>query len=79
MSTGEVAVGLMSRRGITGRARQGGDNGPMDTTPEDDPISELAAMDPADAVEAAEQLADELEAQLAPDAEDGGDGAPTPA
>jgi hypothetical protein len=51
----------------------------MDTTPEDDPISELAAMDPADAVEAAERLADELEAQLAPDVEDGEDGAPTPA
>jgi hypothetical protein len=44
----------------------------MDTTPDADPISELAAADPADAVEIAERLADDLENELAD--EDGEDG-----
>lgn len=39
--------------------------GPMDTTPISDRVSELAEMDPAGVVDAAEILADELEASLA--------------
>ena len=38
--------------------------GPMDTTPDQDLVSEIEAADPADAVEPAEALADELEASL---------------
>ena len=39
--------------------------GAMDTTPEKDLVSEIEDADPADAVEPAEALADELESSLA--------------
>ena len=42
----------------------------MDTTPISQRISELADQDPAEAVDAAEALADELEASLAEPADD---------
>ena len=42
----------------------------MDTTPISQRISELADQDPAEAVDAAEALADELEASLAEPAAD---------
>lgn len=42
-----------------------GDNGPMNDTPASQRISELTELDPAEAVDAAEALADDLEAGLA--------------
>lgn len=44
-----------------------GDNGLMDDTPVSQSISELTELDPAEAVDAAEALADDLEASLASD------------
>lgn len=42
-----------------------GDNGQMNDTPLSQRISELTELDPAEAVDAAEALADDLEASLA--------------
>jgi hypothetical protein len=39
--------------------------GPMDTTPIREQVSDLADLDPAEAVDAAESLADDLEGSLA--------------
>ena len=57
----------MSRSGINGLASLKGDNGLMDDTPTSQSISELTELDPAHAVDAAEALADDLEASLASD------------
>lgn len=69
---GDVAVGLISRSGINGVALLKGDNGPMDDTTASQRISELAELDPAEAVDAAEALADDLEAGLAEPADGAG-------
>lgn len=70
VKTGEVAVGLMSRRGINGETLMAGDNGQMNSTPDAERLSKLAELDPAAAVAPAEDLADQLEAGLEAAAED---------